>query len=358
MDKDGSLLNSGYTVMDQSLKPLEGGHGLGFDQAGVYHFQDYYVSNSGTVYLMTKYFDKDKDYRKNINLKKQGLLSGTRFWEEEANFDFKIIKFGKAGVQKTLTLALEGAFITAVDLMPKDDGGVMCIGFYSENEDAIPDGAFAQDINNQMAVTNTDQKSLDGKFDQPLKYVNNTYKGHGLFDKKDDLTNFRFTLKKTIKKQSGGYALAAERNATLTKTVNNGRTTSTFNVYHTDDIAVVDVTSKGKINWVKQIEKSQETASLSTLYSSFGFEEYKNELLLFFTDFTTENIKTFGKVVETESVLVKIDQQGKENRNILFTASNDDLTIKADKTYNATNGTYVLYGHNGTYLVGFYKVCI
>lgn len=359
LDKDGSLLASGHTVVNQQLKALDRSSGMEFDEVGVYQFQDYFLSNSGTVFLLTKYFDKNKDYRTNIKLKKQAVLSSTRFWEEEANFDYKIIKMGKGGsVQKTLTLALPAAFITQVDIATKDDGGLICLGFYSDNEDAIPDGAFSQDVNNQMTVISTDRKSLDDKFVQPLKYVNDTYKGRGLFDKKDDLSNYRFTLKRIIKKQNGGYTLAAERNATLTRTVNNGKTISTFNVYHTDDIVLLDVTGKGKINWIKQIEKSQETSGMVTLFASFGFEEHNNNLILFFTDFTQENLKGFGKVVDTESVMVIVKPDGTLNKQVIFKAATDELTIKAEKTAKVSNGNFVLYGHNGMFLVGFCKVVL
>ncbi len=357
LDKDGSLLSFGYTVTDRNLKTVDKVTNIELTDDGIYSFQDFYLDNSGTVYLATKIFDKKKDYRKNVQLKKQGLLSSTHSHEVETNYDYKILKFSKSsGKPKALTLDLNDAFITSVDLAPKKDGGIMCIGFYSDNGDAIPDGVFTQDVNKLFVVTGTDKQSLEGKFDQPSKYVNNTYKGYGILDKKDDLTNYRFLLKGIIQKKSGGYTLAAERTTTLTKTQNSGRTVSTYNVYHTDDILLVDVSSTGKINWAKQVEKAQETSGLVTLYSSYSVQEYNDNLILFFADLASENFKTFGKVVKTESAMVRVDPDGNQTREVLFNATEDTITIKAANAYEISKGSYVLYGHNGQTIVGFCKV--
>ena len=359
LDTDNSLLASGFKVADQYLKLLHQTAEIAFEEAGVYRFENYYLSNSGEVLMLTKHFDKKKDYKKNLNMKRQGFFSNTHFWEEEANFDYKLIKTDKGSRQKTFTFSLPNVFITQVDVTTKDDGGILCLGFYSENEDAIPDGIFSQEISDKMAVIHTDQKDLEGKFNQPLKYVNNTYDGHGLFNNRDDLTNFRFAIKKIIRKKSGGYAFAAERRATLSKTYKTGSYSAvTYGVFHTDDILLADVMGNGKINWIRQIEKSQETIAESALYSSFDFEEHDNNLMLFFTNFVEKNLKITYKVVGTESVMVLVRPDGTSTRQVIFTDAADKLTITPDDVSKAADGSFMVYGRNGTSLVGFFKVSL
>ena len=356
LDNDGSLLSFGYTVTDRTLKMVDQVLNIELAGDGIYSFQDFYLNNTGQVYLLTKFFNEKKDYRKNVQLKKQGALSSTRSHEVETNYDFKVLKFSKSSSRpQSLTLDLKEAFITSLHLRPKNDGGLMCIGFYSDNGDAIPDGVFTQDVNKLFTVISTDKQSLAGQFDQPSKYVNETYKGNGIFGKKDDVTNYRFVLKDIIQKKSGGYVLAAERNTTLTKTQNSGGHISTFNVYHTDDIVLADVSSTGKINWTKQVEKAQETTGFSTLYASFSLQEHNENILLFFTDLASANFKLFGKVVKTESVMVRVDPNGNQTKEVLFNAAEDAITMKAANTYKTPDGAYILYGHNGQFTVGFCK---
>lgn len=104
------------------------------------------------------------------------------------------------------------------------------------------------------------------------------------------------------------------------------------------------------------MEKAQETSGFATLYSSFSLQEYNDNIILFFADLASQNFKLLGKVVKTESVMVRIGNDGNQTRKVLFTAAEDTLTMKAANTYENSDGAYVLYGHNGQFLVGFSKV--
>ncbi len=357
LDKDGSLLSFGYSVIDSQLKTIDKVDDIELKADGIYSFQDFYLSPSAEVYMLTKFFDEKKEYKHSVQLKKQGVLSSTRSFELEAIYDFKVLKFSKGSpTPKALTLSLGDLFITSLDLKPKKDGGLMIIGFYSQDEDAVADGVFTQTIDKTLTKTlSTDKKSLEGEFDQPSKYTNDTYVT-GLLGKRDDLDQYRFVMKDILQKTSGGYALTAERNATLEKTQNDGRSITTYNVYHTDDIVAIDVSPTGKINWVNKIEKAQETSGLLTLFSSYDVAEYEDNLIFFFTDFSSQNTKALGKIIDTESVMVKVNASGEQTRQTLLSASEDKITVKAKNTYQPQKGRYILYGHNGQLIVGFTEV--
>lgn len=354
VDKDGSLLSFGYTVTDARLKPLGTVSDIGLLDEGIYSFQDYFISPLGEVYLLVRYFDEKKEFNKNTKLKKQGFLSSTRSLEVEATYDHKILKFKDfSSTPKEVVVSVPDVFVTSLLLCPKVDGGAISIGFYSDDEDAIPDGVFTQDLGKDLQVIKTEKRSLNGEFAQPSKYVNNTYVPTGLIKTRDDLTNFRFVLKDIIRKESGGYVLAAERTTTLTKTQTSGQTRTTYVVYHTDDIAVIDVKPSGEINWIEKVEKAQESTGLGTFYTSYSLAEYEDNLMLFFADLSEHNVKLIGKIVDTESCMVKINPDGKQTREVIFTADDDEITLRASSAYEASKGSYILYGQNGLAKVGF-----
>lgn len=354
-DKDNSLLSFGFTVLDQSLQEVSKVNGVSLTGEGIYSFQEYQLANDGTVYLSAQYFEDRKELKDAVEMEKQGFLSGTRAYHREANYDYKLLKFKGAAIPQEIDLTVPGAFLSSVTYAPSSKG-VLCVGFYSADDDALPEGAVTLTINSAGKIIATDQQPFEVSFAQSEKYTNGTYKPQGVLNKADDLTDYRFLLKDLIKRPSGGYVLAAERLATIEQTVNNGRTYSVYNIYHTDDIAVVDVAPDGKINWQRKIVKAQETSGLGTLYRSFELGLIGDDLRLFFADIASQNFKMIGKVVDTSSRVVSVDPSGAISDEEVFTASGHKITLKPDPTYVTDDGSTILYGHNGLFYVGFVKV--
>jgi hypothetical protein len=357
LDKNGYLLRFGFNVYDKMLASVKKVDGVLLDDDGIFSFQDYYVNNEGTAYLLTKYFDDKKELKNSVDLKKQGLLSSTRSHEVESNYDFKVLKFPySSSIPVSYQLKLDQGFITSVDLAPTTDGNLMCLGFYSGNEDAIPDGVFTTLLNSGITkVINSHTASLENKFVEPLKYQNDSYKSSNLFGKKDDLFNFRFVHEDILHRPDGGFVMTAERTTTLTKKQNNGQSVTIYNVHHTDDIAIIDVDQSGNINWVQQLEKSQETTGLLTLYQSYYVDLMNDDIVIFHTDLGANNVKMIGKVYDTESIVSTINKSGEISQHTIFNSDKHDITIKATRT-KKVGDSFITYGHNGIAIVGFAKV--
>ncbi|WP_258104437.1 hypothetical protein [Marinoscillum sp. MHG1-6] len=352
LDKDGSLIRFGYDVLDSSLKRLSNWNGLVDMSEGIYQFDQFRISNSGSVYLLTRFFSNKKEFNNSTKLKKDALLSSSRSMVYESDYEIKVIKFShSSGSTKVLPVDLASQFITVTDMVISGSK-LTFIGFYAPVGSSLPEGAFYMEMDGNGKILKTDKSHFGDLFIQPSDVSD---KENGLLNTAE-YDSYRFVIKDIIHRSNGGFALAAERTVTQTKTQNSGGYVTVTTVNHTDDIAVVDVSASGKISKVHKIEKSQQTMNLGYLFSSFYCTESKGKLLVFYTNLGKSNATMMGKMIKTKAYLTTIDGQGNLDKKVIFSATSDRITLRAKDSYQRQDGNMVLYGHENNRYSGFIEI--
>jgi hypothetical protein len=330
VNDENSMLTFGYVLLDSNMKEMYTWDGNLDMSDGVYLFDQFRVGNNGEVYLLTRFFDKKKDYSKNTSMKKSNILTTTRSMEYKANYDHRVVKFESNGSTKIISIPSEKTFYNALDLGIAADGNLVLIGFYSDNEENLPSGAVCVKVNTKTnAVIETGKKDFGTDFVMPSDI---SIKNNGLTAGKDQYLSYRFILSDIQFNKNGGYTMIGERNVTQTK-----RTGNTFyTVNHLDDLAVVDVNAAGTISGVYKVEKSQQAADLQIFNASYFYTEYNGNKYVAFAN--------MGKPSYHENVLVKITPDGKQTREVMYSTKDAEITIRPKDCILYKGKKLIMYG--------------
>ncbi|MBV6645872.1 MAG: hypothetical protein KI790_10505 [Cyclobacteriaceae bacterium] len=348
-DKDQSLVGFEYDVFEPGFKRIASWNGNLDMSDGVYFFDEFAVSNSGRVYLLSRYFETKKDVRQNVSFKKSFFLSGTRAVETEANYETRIVKFGK-GDQKEKIFAVEitAGFLTTAVFSVEDQ--ILVGGFYSRQGSTLPIGAVFVSLDPVSGeVLHQSAKEFGDLFALP----SNT---SGKVGSEELLRNYRFLMKDLYKRENGGYLILGERLVTQTKTSNSGGVVSTTTFYQNDDIAAVEVSKKGDVNAVHKIEKSQQTTDLGYFLSSYFFSEQNGNLHFLFTNLGKKNANMMGTLRGTTTVMVTIDESGNQDRKDVFNAEETSVTLLAQDAYQMSPGVVILNAKKSNRFSRFLKL--
>jgi hypothetical protein len=314
INDNNEMLTFGYVVLDASLKQTLSWDGNLDMSDGIYLFDQFRISNKGEVFLLTRFYDNKKDYSKGTKLKKSSFVSSTRSMEYKANYDHRVVKFESNGSSKIIPVPAGKAFYNALDLAIAPDGNPLLIGFTSDNEDNIPNGAVCLKVNAKTgAVTESGAKDLGTDFEMPSDI---SIKNNGLTAGKDQYLSFRFILSDIQFNKNGGYTLIGERNVTQTK--RSGQTF--FTVNHLDDLAVVEVSAAGAITAVHKVKKSQQAVDMEIFNASYFYTEHNGTKYFAFSDLGKPNLH--------ENVLVKIAPDGKQTRDVMYSTKDAEVTIR------------------------------
>ena len=354
LDKEGSMLRFGYEVYDKDFNQLDQWTGNLAMADGIYLFDQFRISNDGEVFLLTRYYPDKKTYRKSTDMDKDGFLTGSHSVEYEANYEIRVVRFNKEQQETSIIpIELAGQFLTTVDIGLKDNH-VILIGFYSPVGSTLPEGAAFIELNPNGKVLKMDKKIFGDLFKEPSDTQNksNGILGNVQYD------NYRFVLDDIYYKSDGGLILAGERTVVQTKTQNSGGTVTVTTVYHTDDLAIIDVSPDGDIQGVHKIEKNQQTTGLGYLYSSFFIAEVDGEIHILLTSLGKSNVTMLGKLRGTQAELISIGKTGTIGRQEIFNSDDHRITLRAQDCYFTNEGEVVIYGHENNRFARFMKASL
>lgn len=329
VDDEGSMLTFGYVVLNSEVEEVYKWAGNLDMSDGVYLFDQFRISNKGEVYLQSRYFENAKAHTRNVSMKKAHALSSTRSMEYQKNYEYRIVKFEKNNTT-IIPVPNKDRFYDALDLEISADGNLVLIGFYSPlGEEAMPTGAVCLRLNTKTGGIQESMKEFGSTFMMPSDI---TIKNNGLTAGPDQYLKYRFVLSDIHFNKNGGYTLVGERNVTQTKRAQN----TFYTVNHLDDLAIVDVSAAGVVTGVHKVAKSQQAESLQIFNASYYFAEHNNKRYFAFAN--------MGKGSLRESVLVTLAPDGKQNREVMFSTKDAEVTIRP-KDCRLHNGKLVMYGN-------------
>lgn len=292
--------------------------------------QGYYVNNNGDVFITAKKFkDKAKNFRKG-----------------EKNYEYILFSYTKNGAKASETPINigTGKFISDIALGFNKKNDIVCMGFYSEQKRLSIKGSFTIKLDNTGEnIIFSETKAFETSF---LDLFEQT--------KKDEL--FGFDLGTILFKEDGSSTLIAEHTGQSDRLGDN-QSVLTFN-----DLIVLNVSDKGKIDWVKKVAKRQYYKGdirfrLSVKLRYFSYEAFtnNNKIYILYNDAD----KNMDKPVEDKkvslfygnkinAVLVSIDSKGTAKKESLFKYKDEKIIVAPGSSSVVNDKDLIIYGVKGS----------
>jgi hypothetical protein len=304
--------------------------------------EDIEVDNLGNVYLLSL------DFKEKRKSKRKG----------KPNYNYEIISYYEKGDEKKIfPVKIEGKFLTDMQIEVNDDGDIICGGFYSEESTFSIIGSYFLKIDTK---TKEIKHKTFKEFGIDFITQNMTEKEEKKTKKKDakdkNVELYNYDLDNIILRDDGGAVLIGEQyfisEQTRTSTDANGNShTTTYYVYHYNEIIVVSLTPQGNIDWNIKIPKRQVTKSDGGFYSSYALSVVNDKLYFIFND-NPKNLfyKGEGKIYnynankESLIVLVELDSSGKLTKESLFSSKEVEIFTRPKVGEQISSDEMILYG--------------
>jgi hypothetical protein len=290
------------------------------------------LDGQGGVYLLGKlYQDKVKE-------KRRGL----------PNFEYRLLSCTAAGnATKEYNIRLRDKFITDVQFAVKENGQIICSGFYSEKGVYSIKGAFFMTLDaTSKAPLGQHLQEFDADFLTEFMSESKAKKGGELYE---------YDLDDLVMRDDGGVVLVAEQYYHYTHTYYSGtgmnRTMQTMHFYNYNDIIAVNINPDGKIAWTKKIPKHQTSVNDGGFFSSYTLSVINNKLYFLFND-SPRNLDNspgdrtvnFNGRRSSVVVLVQLDRGGNLEKVPLFTAKDADVITRPKVCEQVSANEVILYG--------------
>lgn len=345
-------------ILDVDFKLKYGGNIKLPYKSDFYDVSKYRIGNSGEFYLLGKTWK---------TLETEGLSGKTktkvlRARDGNPNFNYSFLLFNTQNSQsKEFQIDLKEQFISDITFdISESNNSLICVGFYSADRGGSIKGTFSLSIDLATRRINySNQKDFSNEF---LGLFVSARKAEKLMEGKyDDFELSNFRMDDFIIKPDGSSILVAEQYfvsvTTQSYTDANGfiRTTNTY-VYNYNDIIVIYMNAAGGIDWYAKVPKHQSTQDDGGPYSSYVLNVEQNKIYLIFNEHKNnleriangDSPKNVGNPKKSVTVLVSIDNAGKMERDLLFSAQEQKLVFRPKSSWYRRD----VYNNNKLYLFG------
>ncbi len=287
--------------------------------------ETYIVDNNGDMFLSARHFDSDEAYKKGL-----------------PKFKYIVYRITPTEFINTVIDLGDGTAPWDAGLFPSN-GGVYIGGFYTKTSTprGSADGVFVSEVTNGKAKSNSypfTEEFLEGL--QTKKQ-----------DKKDEGIS-RFNIDYLVLLADGSLSFIAEKYYITTHTVSNGKTTTTYYVYHSEEIVVPRFNSDGKLIVMEKVDKV--FSSRSPIIVSYSYFVKDNNIALVYNDFKTrDERKSSGKGRAIYTDISYLSGTGKVKTENIFTSKDVDKYYIPSASMDLGNGSHVIKAIRGkTYVYG------
>jgi hypothetical protein len=328
----GSPEKFGFLVYDRNLKLRWQKHVTLPYPDELFKISSIKLDNQGGVYLMGKL------YQEKVKEQRRGL----------PNFEYRLLSCTASGnATKEYTIRLRDKFITDVQFAVKDNGQIVCSGFYSEKGIYSIKGAFFMSLDAATKTTlNQHLQEFDADFLTEFMSESKAKKGRELYE---------YDLDDLVLREDGGVVLVAEQYYHYVQTYYSGtgasRFMNTVHYYNYNDIIAVNINPNGKIAWARKIPKHQTSVNDGGFFSSYTLSVINNKLYFLFND-SPKNLDNapgdrtvnFSGRSNSVVVLVRLDKEGNLDKAPLFTAKDADVITRPKVCEQVSANEVILYG--------------
>lgn len=285
----------GLYAYDENLAKLWGGeYKMPYTEA-IMDNLGYTLSDDGKVYLLVRVFENDE--------RKAKTKGG------KANYHFEVLVYSKESkTPKAIEIKLDKYFPMDAYIYEDPTHNIVIAGFYSKVLNGTDDGAYMVKLDVEKASVS---KLNGGYYEIPSDVIKSysSAREKKRMDKKEskgtDLGINNLKLRNVYTTANGSVKFVAEEYLQTVTVVSNGKSTSRKYDTWADDIFVISVDNKGKMEWVKKIPKAQHSNDWLAASLSINTMVTENDLHIFFLD----NLKNWN-LPENEAPREHQDRRG------------------------------------------------
>ena len=301
--------------------------------------QKYLVDHDGNVFILAKRF---YDKRRN-------RVGG------EVNYDFLLFKMGANGSLDSINIQSEGKYLRGMNVDITPSGEIVSGGFYSEKGNALAGGAFYMRLNGKTKeVITSSFKEFDVDFFIANMKERKAEKLKEKIEEGKDVELPFYYIDEFRTTSDGTTQMIGEKRQIILRQVYSPYGSYTYYDYYWDDIAVVNISPSGDIQWAERIAKKQHTTNDNAAYSSYGAMTRTNETIFFFNDNAKNALYDgVGKVAAMQKgddnmlMMVRMDKDGKMKRTGLMRQGDADIKIRPIFSHQLNENEFLIFGHQG-----------
>jgi hypothetical protein len=305
----------------------------------LFDVESFRVDNQGNAYMLgLLYKDKRRDKRRGA-----------------PNYEFKVFSYTDGGGStQAYSVNVPDRFLTDMQIGIRNNGDIVCAGFYSETGKLSIRGTFFLLID---AVTNEIKTRSFKEFDIDFITQNMTEreveKAKRREEKGGEVELFEYDLDKLIVRSDGGAMLIGEQyfvqTRTLTQYVGGRPSVQTVSYYYYNDIIMVNINGKGEIDWAVKIPKRQMSVDDGGFYSSYAMAINRDKIHFIYNDNPNNLDYTgVGKVSSAGGrnqvvIVASVNARGEVTRQPLG-AGNSNIIIRPKVCEQISYSEMILFG--------------
>ncbi|MBU0489496.1 MAG: hypothetical protein KKD31_16250 [Bacteroidetes bacterium] len=309
-----------------------------------FEITDYTIDNEGNFHVLGKRF-----------MEKDEKVKG------EVSYRFHILSYfdgGRSFIEYPIEVPDKylSEMQIAIDPQTQD---IICAGFYSKTSVWAISGSFYLKISKktkEFIQQNFKEFGLD--FMTETMSEKKAVKAEKNANKGKEVEMYKYYLDNIISRKDGSFVLVGEQfdfytTTTTTTTSNGGTSTHTTNHYIFGDIIVISISKIGEIEWTEKVAKMQRTLNDNGNFSSYTWMEIDGSLFFVFNDnpknldYSSGVPEKFNNGKESIVLLVELDREGKETRELLFKASEAETKLRPTISCDLSDRELIIYGQKG-----------
>jgi hypothetical protein len=285
----------GLYVFDENLNKLWGGeYKMPYTEA-IMDNLGYTLSDDGKIYLLARVFENDERKAKT----KDG----------KANYHFEVLVYEKdKKTPKPIEIKLDNYFPQDAYIYEDATHNIVIAGFYAKGPNGVDDGAYMVKLEVDKSTVS---KVNGGYYEIPSDVIKSfsSAREKKKLDKKEskgaDLGIRFLRVRDIYTTPNGSTKIISEQYEERVTYVYTSKGVQTKYDTYADDIFVLSIDNKGKLEWVKKIPKAQHSGDWVGVSLSINNMVIGNDLHIFFLD----NLKNWN-LPETQAPKMHQDRRG------------------------------------------------
>lgn len=293
------------------------------------------VMNDGNCYILARIFLDNEEARE----KKNNL---------EATYYFKLLSFSdtdtiQESFFKETNIELPKRWITDISFTTINDE-IVCAGFYADKKDMAVTGTFFMRIEKTTGLIRAqDTEEFSKTFLAEFIGDKKAERGNGLRD---------FVLSDIIRRNDGGLMLVGEQFFIKTVCYTSSGNTRCNDYYYYNDIIVVNINSKGEIEWNARVPK-RSMDSQNGFYLSYALAVKGNQVYFIYNEnqknltITDPRMLKNVNISSSVAVLAHINSKGDVSREVLFTSKESQAYLRPKTCKQLNPNQMIILGVKG-----------
>ena len=337
IDKNRTLLRSGFSVLDDECKTIWEENGISSGLDARFHFIEFIVDNAANVY-----------FQGNTTYDKKELKQGAK------NESYVILCLEKERTPVPIKMELAGSreFVSQT-IAINDKSELYFVGTFTKDDMRNILGIYSakinlakQEIDNKQTFDFSEEFLTKGMKESDAKSVRNK------LQKGNDFESYFYNLSDIEFLDNGSFAIGIEKSYYVVYRSRDGSTTT---IHHYGDIVVANFKQDASMNWIEKIPRELSLPNFPL--GSFGLITNNNNIHLLYN-----NMKSSAAILgvppnKAKLIMYSLNADGESSWKELYDSKDEKIVPRPwEIIYSKEDNEIVLMGHKGSKTLSFTKV--